>query len=614
MQQSIHQLVRDAEDNYYNGSVNISEHVSWSMHDTIERIDAYSNSTHISGSTDSLGREKPFFNICTAATNVWYRATDLDRKNIRILADKSQNTALAFIANVHLQLWMKTARFGVFLNEWGRTLAKYGSAVCKFVEKDGELLAQVVPWNRFIPDPIDFDAISRIEKLYYTPSQLKKLDSYDQAQVRLLIEADKQSRKTGDGQTKDNKADFIEVYEVHGELPLSLLTGKEEDEDTYVQQMHVIAYSAIRGEKNEYQDFTLYSGREKKDPYILTHLIPEEGRTLAIGSVESLFDAQWMMNHTVKTMKDTLDLSSKLIFQTSDSNFVGRNVLTAIETGDIFIHKENMPLTQVNNAKQDIVALQNYGTMWQAIATEITATPDAIKGNTMPSGTPFSLGAFLGAQANSLFEQMTENKGLYLEDMLRQHILPNLMKKMDTKDEISATLDEQGIAEIDAMYIPKHAVNNFNKRATEQIFKAIEDPNAPLPSPFNPQEEEQQVRQELAPLGNKRFFTPDEIGEKTWKEALKDFNMEVTVEVTNENTDKQAVLTTLATVLQSIAGNPAILQDPNARMVFAAILKETSVLSPIQLSTANAQVPSGSPPATGGTEGLKKLPEVTKTQ
>lgn len=605
MQNSIHQLVREAEDNFLNGSVSLSQYVDWSMHDTIETVDAYYNSKFTSGSEDSLGRPKPFFNICTAAVNVWYRATDLDRKNIRIIPDKSSNTALAFIANVLLQQWMKDSRFGVFLNEWGRTLAKYGSAVVKFVEQDGELHASVVPWNRFIADPIDFNAIPRVEKLYYTPSQLRKHPLYDKEQVELLIETAQESRETLDGETKDNKSDFIEVYEVHGELPLSNLTDKEEDNETFVQQMHVIAYSALKGSKTEYNDFSLYRGRESKDPYMLTHLIPEEGRTLAIGAVESLFEAQWMANHSIKNEKDTLDLSTKLFFQTPDTNFQGRNVLTQVEVGEIFTHKENMPITQVNNTKSDIVQLQNFRTSWLALASEITSTPDAIKGQTLPSGTPYSLGAFLGAQANSLFEIMTENKGLQLEEMMRTFVLPHLKTKMDSKDEIVAILDEQSITEIDAMYIPREAVKRYNKRTAESIFELAENPNAPIPSPFQQEVEEQGVKESLAPLGNKRFFKPDEVGEKTWKEALKDLEMELIVEVTNENTDKQATLTTLATIFQTVAGNPAVLQDPNAKMLFNAILKETNVISPIQLSTSGAQqVPSAAPPTTGGLEGL----------
>jgi hypothetical protein len=177
--ESISDIVLEAEDNYTNGSTKMGKYVDWSMYDTVERIDAYLNSKHTSGETDSLGREKPFFNIVTAATNIWYRATDLDRKDVKYIPKTEGSAVLAFIADSILQNWMDDARFGHFLNLWGRSLARYGSAVVKFVEQDGELKASVIPWNRFIADPVDFDSIPRIEKFYLTPAQLRKHPLYD---------------------------------------------------------------------------------------------------------------------------------------------------------------------------------------------------------------------------------------------------------------------------------------------------------------------------------------------------------------------------------------------------------------------------------------------------
>lgn len=619
--QGICALVREAEENYLHGTVKLGEYVEWDMHQTIETIDAYLNSRHISGPTDALGRDKPFFNIVTAATNIWYRATDLDRKNIRILPDKQKNTAAAFIATVLLQNWMKESRFGVFLNEWGRALARYGSAVVKFVERDDKLEATVVPWNRLIVDPVDFDALPRIEKIYKTPAQLKKMEYYDQEVINALVASKKQSRETLDGHNKDNANQFIELYEVHGELPIALLTddpenATESEWNTYRQQMHVVSFT---GTGRDFKDYTLFKGREKKDPYMITHLIKEDGRTLSIGAVEHLFDSQWMSNHTMKNMKDVLDLTSRVIFQTADTSYQGRNVLTAIETGDIFTYDATKgPLSRIANDNPNVTALQSFGVQWQNLASEITSTPDALKGNTLPSGTPYSLGAFLGAQANSLFEIMTENKGLDIEDMMRIHIIPFLKTKMNTKEELVAVLDDNSITELEAMYVPSAAKKLYNEEFKQKLLNAPVDPNeigsSSIPSPYQPDVYEGMVRQSMASQGNRRSFKPDELDEKTWKEALSDFEMKAIVEVTNENTDKQAVLTTLAGLLQTIASNPAILQDPNAKMLFNAILTETGRISPIQMTaTAAPTTPAASPP-TGGTEGLSALTQTTNGQ
>lgn len=612
MQTSICEIVRDAEDNYIHGTTKIGEYVDFDMHKTLETIDAYLNSKHISGSQDALGRDKPFFNIVTAAANIWYRATDLDRKDIKFIPTNQASVALAFVANVMLQNWMNDNRFGQFLNDWGRTLARYGSAVVKFVEKDGKLIPSVVPWNRLIVDPISFDAIPRIEKFYMTPAQLRKMKSYDQDVVEGLILA-ASTRKTLDGFQKDNESNFIELYEVHGDLPEFMLKDQEPPIDmkdvVYVQQMHVVSFTKSEGGKNDdYDDYTLYKGREKKDPYMITHLIEEDGRTLSIGSVESLFDAQWMQNHTVKNMKDLLDLSSKLIFQTADKNFVGKNVISSIETGDILTHAGNQPVTQVNNSKGDIVALQNFGTMWQGLGKEITSTPDAARGTTPPSGIAMGTVQLVTSQGLSLFEIMTENKGLSLEDMAREYIIPNLKKRLKNKDEVVAILDDAGIQEIDAMYIPRRAVSKYNDEVKKDLLKGE------VPTPYNEDLAKMDVQKELVQMGNKRFFTPDELSEKQWDEIFSDFQWDsIRIEVTNENTEKQVVLQTLNSVFTTIASNPGVLNDPNAKMLFGAILAETGRISPLQLNSVPPQMPQPTAAPPGGTEALTANAQVNGT-
>ncbi len=575
MSKSICELVRKSENDYVTGTTTIGKYVEFSQYENIEKIDAYLNSKHVSGRLDSMKRIKPFFNIVTGAVNIWYRATDIDRKNIRIKATKQADFIGAFLATVHLQEWMKKDAFGVFLNEWGRSLARYGSSVVKFVEKGGKLHASVIPWNRLISDTVDFENNPKIEKLYYTPAQLRKNKAYDQAVVKDLLSAIS-ARKTMDGQKKDNKNDYIEVYEVHGELELSMLTDNEDDCEDYVQQMQVVSY--VKGTNTgEYTDFVLLRGRESRDPYMITHLIKEDGRAQSIGAVEHLFEAQWMTNHTAKSIKDQLDLASKMIFQTADQNFVGMNVLSAMETGDILIHNGD-EITQVNNGSHDITSLQSFGQQWQAIAREITSTPDAIQGTTMPSGTAYRQVAILNQEAHSLFEIMTENKGLAIEEMMRNYVLPYLKKQMDTTDEISATLDSHGIKQIEAMYVKSEAIRRNNAKIA---FEAVND--LPIEG-LDIEAEQAKISGEMASQGNQRFLKPSDIPTKTWKEVFKNLVWDVEVEVTNEQSDKEAVLTTLTTVMQTIAGNPAVLQDPNMKTLFNKILETTGAISVVEFA------------------------------
>jgi hypothetical protein len=578
MDKTIAELVRINEQNYINGNTQLSKYVDFSLEENINKIDAYLNSKHTSGETDSLGREKPFFNIVTAAVNIWYRATDIDRKDIMIKATNSRDVIGAFLASVHLQSWMRKSSFGKFLNEWGRTLARYGSSIVKFIEKDGKLHADVIPWNRLIVDPIDFDNDCVIEVLELTPGQLRKRKGYDQDIVDKLIDA-ATSRESIGKQKKDTRENFIKVYEVHGELPLSYLTGKEKDDDEYVQQMHVISFVAGK-EKGKFDDYSLYSGKEAKHPYMITHLIKEDGRTQSIGAVEHLFESQWMMNHSVKAIKDQLDLASKLIFQTSDGNFVGQNAINSIETGDIMIHKPNEPLTQLANNSHDITSLQNFQQQWKVLGNEITGVSESMLGQNAPSGTAWRQTEALLQESHSLFEIMTENKGLDIEEMIRTYVIPHLKKKMDTTDEVAMELSAYNIDKINKMYVPNEAIRRANKKIAEQIFAGE------IAQETDMLAEENGVRNELA---GGVYFSPEDIKGKTWKDLFKDLEWNVEVEVTGEASDKLSMLTTLNTTLQVLAGMKGMPMSPDMKLVLNKILTATGQVSPMEMSQLETQ-------------------------
>lgn len=583
--QTIGEIVRKLEQDYNHGTTLISKYVRYSLSDTLEQIDAYHNSKHISGEKDSLGRDKPFFNISIASTNVWYRATDIDRSWIKIRATKGKDWINSFLATIHLQDWMKRERYGQFLNEWGRVLSKYGSVVTKFVENSSGLHIMVVPWNSLIIDAVDFDANPKIEVLELTESQLRRrieTHGYYEDAVKELISA-KKPRETIEKQRKDNLGNYIKLYEIHGELPLSMLTNKDKDENTYVQQMQVLSFvGEKKGKNSKIKDFTLFKGKEPEDPYMITSLIKEDGRTLGKGSVEYLFEAQWMVNHSEKAIKDNLDLSSKLIFQTSDNAFVGRNAISHIETGDILIHSPNAPLTQVQNSSLDVVSLANFATSWKQLGNEITSVSESMLGATPKSGTAWRQTEAILQESHSLFELMTENKGLAIEDMMRFRILPYLKKQMDTSEEVSTTLSQHDIDKIDGIYLKNEAIKQTNKQLREKILEGetIE---------FGEQEElqatnEQEVRDRLNVLDGQRFFIPSELSNKTWKEQFKDLEWEVDVDITGEAKNVQNAMATLNTALNVVV-QPGFEQNKKAQAIVGRILELTGAMSPIEFNS-----------------------------
>lgn len=589
--QSIGDIVRKAESDYKNGKTEISKYVNHSLSDTLNKIDAYIYSVHTSGSQDSLGRDKPFFNVVVAGANIWMRATDIDRNNIKIRASKEKDWYKSFLATVHLRDWMKRSRFGTYLNDWGRTLSRYGSAITKIVENSEGLHISVVPFSSIIFDAVDFDNNPKIEILELNMAQLRsriKTHGYDKKAVDDLEEA-LQERETKEGKQKDNKSEYIKLYEVHGLLPKSLLTQKDteetenDDDDEFVQQMHVIAFVGIKeGRKTKYKDFTLIAGREKYDPYRLDSLIKEEGRALGIGAVEYLFEAQWMVNHSQKAIKDQLDLASKLIFQTTDINFLGNNILTDIENGDILITEPNTAISGFPNQTHDLTNWQNYSSTWKNLGNEIIGISEAMLGVQPKSGTAWRQTEAMLNESYSLFELMTENKGLALEDMFRSRIISYLKTKMDNKDEITATLQSYEINRIDSRHIKNTAIKSVNAELKKKLISG-EIPTAEEQALLM-QATENKIGTDLQEFGNQRFFRPDDISEKTWAETFDGMEWDLEIDITGEAMNYRDELTTLNTALQVVL-NPAFETNKKAQAIVGKILENTGAMSPVEYSS-----------------------------
>jgi hypothetical protein len=574
----LHSVVEQQIDNYISEKVTITDAYQFSQYETIQQIENFMHSKFTSGQNDSRGNPKPFFNITKGKVNIAIRATDIDRKDISMKENGSDDYFRAFVASKYNQTLMKKMRLQDYLNEWGEDLPTYGSVVTEVIEKGGNLSISVMDWANFVCDPVNFDSAPKIKKLTLTSAELymKVGEGWDADAIDDLIEAKRESRKNLKGETVFEDAAYIEVHEVHGKLANAYLKSKpsKKDERTYSQQMHIIAWNI--NDKNEREDFTLYKGKEKKDPYSISHWKKTKGRTLGVGVVEDMFQPQIWHNYGAKKIKDQLDLASVTIYQSSDGNLAARNVLTNLQNGDFIIHAVNQPITPVNAAPQGVQGWQEYMEMGKGVAEQVTSTPDAISGDTMPSGTAFRQVALLNTEAHSYFDYITENKGNYLEFLYREYFIPYIVKQLDNTDELVATLDSHELEFLD------NEVANIC--LTEELKKQTLAGN--IVSPIQLDQLRTQNLQDLKKTGAKRYLNP---GSSTWKDYFKDFEWDADINITGESEDKKTTIDTLFNALQTVAQNPNILTDPTTKMLFMRLLEASDVVSPLEIQTAAAQ-------------------------
>lgn len=187
---------------------------------------------------------------------------------------------------------------------------------------------------------------------------------------------------------------------------------------------------------------------------------------------------------------------------------------------------------------------------------------------------------------------MTENKGLAIEQMMRTYIIPYLKTQMSTSKEISATLDANGITQLDSMYVKAEVTRRKNTHIKKHML-ADNGLGGEVAPPFDEQGAANDIQNELNTTGNQRFIKPSSVSNQTWAELFKDLQWNVEVEVTGETTDKQAVLTSLTNLFETIADpvRSQVLKTPAGKLLFNKILETTGNISPIEINEANMTPP-----------------------
>jgi len=546
---------------YNTKEVDLADGLKHNLYQTLRTIEFYSNSRYLNGQKDTLGREKPFNNINTFRVNVAYRATDLDLKDIQIVADDITdrgNLLKATILSKEAYKWGKENGLSEFLNDFAYTRPKYGSVIVKKVveiEEDGseELELEVCAWQNMIIDPANFEDGIIIERHFLKRHELaEKKDVWDNVEELL-------------NKTKKQKED-IEVLEVHGYFPESSDPDASGNDDTvFNRKMFMI------GVVNGKPTFILHSEDEEELPYRKLDWRKQDKRSLGIGVTEDGFEAQVWTNDSIIAEKNAMDLAGKVVIKTN-SKKLGNNILE-VDNGNVFYLEDGKDATVMNLLPSALPKYSELIQRWDSQFERISSTFNAITGEQMPSGTPYRQTAILNQEAGSLFDQRREEAGIFISEIYMDWILPWLIKKLNKEHILTSEWSMEELEMIDDAF----STHKVNQTVIDMIINGEEVDN----DIYN-----ELVEAEKAVAQKQKNIRSIPIP----KDYFKDFKCSVSVIITNEMRNKGAILESLSNILAQVGTNPAVLQDPVLSKVFSAIIEVSGVpISPVSLLSAQAK-------------------------
>ncbi|MBP7540369.1 MAG: hypothetical protein KA802_10525 [Saprospiraceae bacterium] len=556
MDKTIFKEVNEIISTYNNKSVQIIDGLYYNQFQTIKKIEFYWNSQYINGQLDEIGRIKPFYNISKFRVNVATRATDLDVKDVRITSDNKNDRVRSMLLNHELKNWFKEADFSKLLNDFGKTRAKYGGALIKkYIEtEDGkkELKIELVEWKNVITDQTDIENGVIIEVHYMSPSELsKKIGVWDNAEDAMKLATKSRGIKGNKDQASEKK---IPIYEVHGEFPENYNPETPDGNPNKYQKMQFI----IAGNETNRQ-VLLWSEVEDENPYRYLAWDYVAGRGLGVGIVEDGFEAQMWTNDAVIAEKNVMDLVGKVFIKTN-SKQLGNNILSDMDNGQVIELEDGADANLLNLAPSSLPQFQNTVERWNTQYERATNTFDAVTGEQLPSNTTLGSVAIQSAQASSFFDYRREEAGIFWTEVLMDWVLPYLIKQINKEHILTSDFSIEELKMIDNAF----AVNEANNRVKQAILSGniitAEDYDQALEA----------FTQFIGQDGKRRYL-------EIPKDYFKDYEDNLTIDITGETRNKQVALQTLSTILSQVASNPAILQDPTLSQIFNEILEISGV-------------------------------------
>jgi hypothetical protein len=280
-------------------------------------------------------------------------------------------------------------------------------------------------------------------------------------------------------------------------------------------------------------------------PYRESHRRKIPGRWLGIGKVEELLDPQIRMNELQNIKSKGLHLSALQVFQSRDMT-VARNLLEDTLNGEILrVDSEITPL-QVKDV--NLSHFQQEEQRWDKNIQERSFTFESETGESLPSGTPFRLGALLAAKSGGFFDLMREDIGLFLSDIFYEVMIPLFKADRKKKHSLVLPVDEKGMMD---------RIKEF----TEWILQSeLEGGNIPR----DIDERRRIIIEKIVKAG----FLAIEIPESRYD----DVEAKIKLVITDEQIDLNQKLESISSFVQLIASNPAILQvEPLKNLVFGAM-------------------------------------------
>jgi len=539
----------------------------WSF-DHVEQIKTnflYYYGKYKTGIYDDQGFRKFFYNVVKPTCDIATKFIDLDTKNIITSPVRNGDEMKVFFLQRRLRDYLVEHNFGELLNTIGDEFPK-GHVVLKKVGKK-------------------FHKVNLANIRTNTASDYLKNSSF-------VYEAMEVGR--GDMNKKWDTSELFALYPTQNNFVVYECYDKDGERwhrtvkaDLFAKMNEGNRKSGTEANLNVGSDYlpsiVLLEDEVDKLPYRELKWEHIDGRWLGYGFPELLEDNQIATNEAENLERQGLMFTSLKLYQTRDEQIGGQNVLTDTRNGDIL--KLDSELTPVAMEERNLGAFNSTRGRWDTNTERKTFSFDIARGENLPSRTPVGVANLSAGMVTSFFELKRQKFALFIKELLYEDIIPDFRKDTAGEHEMMFAGSDEEIERLDNFLVESTVDIATAKRAEETGF---------YPSQAIRDEAKSRVRKQLKKKVNRYL--------KIMKDFYKDVKFVIDINIVGEGFDLGKNNEAMNFAMQTVATNPAILQNKTTRSIFFEILSRNG-FSPVKLNLLSQDVDMTPVPVAGSMAG-----------
>ena len=564
--QDVSSYLQERRRAYENDTTYAWDGLGFSQRDTLKQIDFYKSSKFLDGDYDEHGNALIFNNIVNTAADTAKTYQDIDQVDLELTAVEGSRIQSKLLNKENHKL-MEEIRMGALLNRMTDVRVDYGGVFVRKRMVNGKLKLEVPDMKDLMFNSQDWKRDAVVQRTVISPAELHdKIGVWDNAQE--IIDEYNMQQAANPSLSKD-----IVTYEIFGYLPEQF--GKENGEVYSDKNVNKVVVSigfqstvAVTRPDNavEYQVqdtyHTVFEGKIKEVPFKYLPYKVMPGRTLGQGVIEAGFMAQMGTNRALYEQMTSMSVAGKVFMQTSSEELDVESLADA-PSGTIVRHEVNRPITNLNVTPTALPMWDNLMGTFKAQYDAATSVNPFTAGGDIPSRTSFNTTELMQQVGTKSFNQRKQEMDLFLREIYQDWLMPYFIENITDEHILDAEFTKEELEELDETW------------ATKQIDKQVAEfynRTGKIPSEEEVNRGYDKLIRNARLNGEKRMI-------KITKDFFEDVKANVRLNVTNENMNKEAMMSSLTNIFQVLLQNPMALQDEQLSAILNELLEYAGVSS-----------------------------------